>query len=293
MKYKNLIFLILSILIFLISPDNLFGQIKDGNYYCEKPTELLGLSFYQNNLFRYYRKLEINTIKKQDSLISNTQIIEKGIGTYEIVNSVLFLTFDSYNSRDKKYEKSQLDLKQANNITSELVYIENKNMKYEIVFITCDSLILKPISEYEIPTQDYLFIPSNLRIKELCKEIELKIIPIDSINKKGYIFADSRPQFIGVPSDFRQYLFQHFRYTNYYDNRGYFLIYYIIESDGSINNIYIKNSRDEDFLLEALIFLKSTSGKWNPAIIDGKKVNYRKTMMFHAYPQCGATFIDY
>ncbi|GIZ10322.1 energy transducer TonB [Flavobacterium sp. UMI-01] len=90
---------------------------------------------------------------------------------------------------------------------------------------------------------------------------------------------DKQPAFPGGIEKFYMYVGRHFETPEINDDKNLrILVYFVVEKDGSMTDIQVKNTPGHDLAEEAIRVLKSIKTKWSPGIIDAKPVRTAYTL---------------
>jgi len=98
-----------------------------------------------------------------------------------------------------------------------------------------------------------------------------------STNTEGLINStaalDKLPEFPGGINKFYNYVGNHFEKPELNEEKTVRVyVYFVIERDGSMTDIHVKNNPGYGLDKEAIRVLKSLKTKWSPGMIDGKPV---------------------
>lgn len=95
------------------------------------------------------------------------------------------------------------------------------------------------------------------------------------------LFAEEMPQFVGGEGSFQQYLIENVRYPKRArDNKkqGTVYIYFVVEKDGSVTNVYcVKGVPDAPELEEEAMQVFRSMPNWEPGKMKGKPVRVSMT----------------
>ncbi len=124
-------------------------------------------------------------------------------------------------------------------------------------------------------------------LDEFPKDIYEPIPPIDELTTTTVplTYSEKMPRFPGEDGAFNQYLSENLKYPEVCINlriEGTVLVEFVVEKDGSLTQIKVKNSVYPDLDEEAIRVLKN-SPKWIPGENLGKKVrvSYTLPIKFH------------
>lgn len=98
-------------------------------------------------------------------------------------------------------------------------------------------------------------------------------------NEKIFTSVEVESQYPGGQSAWMEYLMKNFRYPDYaarHEIQGTVISQFIVDNKGNISNIKILQSPDTTLSNETLRIIQN-SGKWTPAVQNGKKVKSYKT----------------
>ncbi|MGN0049460.1 MAG: M56 family metallopeptidase [Bacteroides sp.] len=91
--------------------------------------------------------------------------------------------------------------------------------------------------------------------------------------------AESMPEFIGGKTALTIFIIENIMYPpNQADNRlnepRLVNVQFVIDQNGNVVDAHVPDAQNDKYEAEALRIIEMTSGKWHPAIIDGKAVSY-------------------
>lgn len=123
----------------------------------------------------------------------------------------------------------------------------------------------------------FLFSALIFSLAGFCQVNDVKSV---TINDSVYTAADVSPQYMG---NWDKYLEKNLKYPNS-DLKDVFsgdvLASFIVEKDGSISNILIKDGKGGDGIQSEIIRLLQASAPWMPARLKGKRVRFRTERSF-------------
>jgi TonB family protein len=105
--------------------------------------------------------------------------------------------------------------------------------------------------------------------------LEIVESEVDYDDKPTYVSLESSPEFKGGEKAFREFLQKNLIYPQEAKEKGIegtVYVEFIVNADGSIENIAIVRSVHKLLDEEAIRVIKLTSGKWNPGKQNGKAV---------------------
>ena len=86
---------------------------------------------------------------------------------------------------------------------------------------------------------------------------------------------DEKPEFPGGIEDLMRYLSENMRYPQscYEAADGRVILQFIIDADGSVRNVEVKQSLDKDYYDNELVRVVMEMPRWTPGRLNGKNVS--------------------
>ncbi|TLX76940.1 hypothetical protein E9993_04450 [Labilibacter sediminis] len=105
-------------------------------------------------------------------------------------------------------------------------------------------------------------------------EVELTetVVQPPNFNYEGTLDSDE------FKSPICQYLHENLSNQNFYDN-GVVIVLFTVKSDGTLTDFQLENSVSNSTDNAVIRSIESTSGMWNPGIVNGSAVDMQKALM--------------